>query len=154
MRKRYALTVAVVLVVDVVCASGCEDAKIYSPSGTPVTDGGGCGGDGNCIAGNVTCGSLTCYGGEQYCTVTVASCSDGGGGATGQKSYACPMLPVTCGEGAGCSCLGTLAAGCSCVEQGGTPVVTCCAADAGVFDASTDAPSDAPNDGASGEDGG
>jgi hypothetical protein len=145
MRMKYVLTVAVVLALDVAFAGGCEDAKVYSPTGNPMTDGGSCGGDGNCTAGNVTCGSLTCFGGEEFCSVTVAGCGDAGGGAM-QKSYACPTLPVTCGQGAGCSCLGKLAAGCSCVEESGTPVVTCCVADAGVFDASSEAPSDAPSD--------
>jgi len=129
-----------VLLLDALCASGCEDAKTLSPTGNPPDDGSVCGGDGNCTAGNVTCGALTCYGGEQYCSVAVAGCGDGG--VMQQKSYACPLLPVTCGQGAGCSCLGTLAAGCSCVEQAGTPVVTCCVADAGVSEASADAPSD------------
>lgn len=143
MRMLHVLTVALVL--DAICASGCETASVLSPSGTAQTDGSVCD-DGNCTAGNVTCGSNTCFGGEQYCSVMVAGCGDGG--ATEQKSYACPILPVTCGQGAGCSCLGALGPGCSCVEQHGTPVVTCCVADAGVSDASADAPSD----GASGAD--
>jgi hypothetical protein len=141
MRLVHVLTVVIVLVLDVLFASGCEDAKTLSPTGTPASgDGSVCGGDGNCTAGNVTCGSMTCFGGEQYCSVTVTGCGDGG--AMQEKSYACPLLPVTCGQGAGCSCLGMLPAGCSCVEQDGTPIVTCCGADAGVSEASTDAPSE------------
>jgi hypothetical protein len=140
---RTALLVTVVLVVvEVLCAGGCENATILSPTGNPVSDASVCS-DGNCVAGNVTCGSLTCFGGEQYCTVAVAGCDAG----TMEKAYACPLLPVTCGQGAGCSCLGTLAAGCSCVEKDGTPIVTCCVADAGVgSEASSDAPSEGSSD--------
>lgn len=147
MPRPRALVVLLVLVFEVLFANGCEDAKVYSPTGNPVNDGGSCG-DGNCTAANVACGSLTCFGGEQYCSVTVAGCEDSGSGAMSQASYACPVLPVTCGEGSGCSCLGTLAAGCSCKEQGGTPILTCCSADAGVSveDASADGASDGSSD--------
>jgi hypothetical protein len=144
MRCASSLPVVLVALLGVLCANGCEDAKVYSPTGTPVTDGGSaCTGDGGCTASNVKCGQLTCYGGEQYCAVTVAGCGDASATA---KSYACPSLPITCGEGSGCSCLGTLAAGCSCIEQGGTPVVTCCAPDGGVSDASAEASGDGASD--------
>ena len=138
MRTRHVLTVVFVLALDALFAAGCENASVISPTGTPVSDGSVC--DGTCTAANVMCGSLTCFGGEQYCSVTVAGCGDAG--ATQQKAYACPLLPQTCGLGAGCSCLGTLGAGCTCVEQNGTPVVTCCVADGGLSEASADAPSD------------
>ncbi|HEX8792101.1 MAG TPA: hypothetical protein VF765_14200 [Polyangiaceae bacterium] len=134
---------AIVVVLGLVGA-GCDNATIISPTGTGVTGDGSVCEDANCTAGNVTCGSLTCFGGEQYCAVTAAGCGDGG--VTPQKAYACPNLPVTCGQGAGCSCLGSLGAGCSCVEQSGTPIVTCCVADAGVAEASADAPSDGSSD--------
>lgn len=130
-----------VLVLDAFCAGGCEDAKTLSPQGTPNEgDASLCEGGGNCLAGNVKCGSMTCFGGEQYCSVNTTGCGDGG--AMAEKSYSCPTLPETCGSGSGCSCLGPLAPGCSCVAQGGTPVVTCCVADAGSIEASTDAASD------------
>lgn len=144
MRWASSLAVVLAVVLGSLWGGGCEDATLISPTGTPVSEGGaGCGGDGNCTASNVTCGALTCLGGEQYCAVTVAGCGDASAGTTAQKSYACPLLPVTCGAGAGCACLGALAAGCACVEQSGTPVVTCCSADGGLSDASSDGASTA-----------